>query len=630
MGLGLFLWAALVLLRDHPVLRYAAGAWDLSCLAPFLRQSVLTSLLMAGFLLLVWGAGCRLCRLLGAPRDGALFALPAALGLGAAGTVLLAFGLAGRLETGLWVSLAALAVAGVPLPKSFHPAPPQRTPYWKQALAALLAFCAFHVLVSALAPPVGWDALAYHLAIPKIYLRQGKVLELPWLLHSHWPHLMELLYTLPMSLGRETGAALLHGSLCAALVLTVLRLGRAEGGGSAGWAAAALLSAQPVLLEVAAEPHADGAVTLFHLLACVLLWRWSKAGGRGLLAAAGLCSGLAAACKLQGLALTGALLLWLLWDKQRRKGAPAFLLWAALPAAPWYLKTWLFAGNPLWPFYSKLLGGKWEPSVIEAALLRTSAWRFPRDSALLWRHGPQFMLLPAAGLLLAAPRRGLPPFLRFLFWPAVPLAVLSLPYHEAWRFLLPVLPAFALACGWWFAQACSAPGFRRAAACLLLGFGLWPVAGLTQSNELFSVLALKSQRFPGLSSQDVYRARQLPFYLFYKKASAALPPGAKVLLFGEVRGYHLDADYHWGDPVIQTQVRYELLESPEALFHRLQELGVTHVLTNAGNGLYGPNEDYYSRRTLALMDAMLKQHGQEVLKEGPLRLDALRAPSHGD
>lgn len=620
--LGLFLWAALVLLRNLPVLRYAlsAGAWDLSA-------AIFPVLLVAVFLILAWGAGLRLCRLLGAPTQGVFFFLPTALGLGATGLLLLIAGLAGGLQAGLCLSAAALALAGaapvVEALRAWRPVLPGRLPYWKQALAAGLGFCAFHVLVSALAPAVGWDALAYHLAIPQIYFREGAVLELPWLLHSHWPHLMELLYAIPLALGQETAAALLHGSLCAALVLSVWRLGRLEGGSAAGWAAAALLAAQPVFLEVAVEPHADGALVLFHLLACVLLWRWSKEGGKGLLACAGLCSGLAAACKLQGLVLLGVLFLWLLCGRQRRSGALAFLCWAAVPAAPWYLKTWAFTGNPFWPFYAKVFGGKWDPLFIDQALARTNLWRLPRDSALLWRYSPHFLILPAAGILLAAPRRVLPPFLRFLFWPALPLAVVSLPYHEAWRYLLPLLPALALACGWWCAQACSRPGLRRAAGCLLLGLGLLPVLKLTQSNELFAVLGLKSRQFPGLSAQDVYRARQLPFFLFYKKAAAVLPPGATVLLFREVRGYHLASAYQWGDPVIQTQVEYDTL-SPDTLAARLRELGITYVLTNAGNGLYGSNEDYYKGRTIALMEEMLKIHGETVLEEGPMRLTALR------
>ena len=634
MGLGLLLWAVLAVLRNIPFVRYlveSPGAFDLSCLSVFLGTTAGPALAAALVFISLWGCGRRLCRLLAVPDDGALAALPLALGVGLFGTLLLAAGMAGRLELGIRLLLAAFLLAGLYEARGLLRTPPAwrprgASPPWKTALAVALAFIAFHALVNDLAPPVGWDALAYHLAIPRLYLEGDAVREIPWLLHSHWPHLLEMIYAAPLALGQEPLAALLHGLLCAALVLTVFRVGRDEGGEAAGWTAAALLAAQPLFLELVAEPHCDGALALFHLLACLALWRWSKEGGRGLLAAAGLCSGLAIATKLQGLALAGALFVWLLLDSRRRAGAALFALCSALPAAPWLLKTWLATGNPVWPLYSSVFGGRWEPALIAQGLDRNNLWRFPRDAALLWRYGPQFLLLPAAGLsaLAIGRSRSFPPRLLFLFLATAPLAALTVRYHEAWRYLTPLLPIGALACGWWCAQACREPGFRRVAACLVVACGLRPAAGLSQGNELFAVLALHSRAMPGLPARQVYRARQLPFVFFYEKAAALVPRGGKVLLFREIRGYHLRAAYQWGDPVIQTQIIYDRLPSPDALRSELDRQGLTFVLVNEGSGLYSRDEDYYSGRTLALMDAMLARYGREVLREGALALYELR------
>jgi hypothetical protein len=53
-------------------------------------------------------------------------------------------------------------------------------------------------LVSALAPPAGldWDGLAYHLAVPKMYLAHHRVFYVPFLSHSNFPFLTEMLYAL--------------------------------------------------------------------------------------------------------------------------------------------------------------------------------------------------------------------------------------------------------------------------------------------------------------------------------------------------------------------------------------------------------------------------------------------------
>ncbi|MBI5246951.1 MAG: glycosyltransferase family 39 protein [Elusimicrobia bacterium] len=634
MGLSFSAWAALAILRNTAVIGYllrTPGAWDLSSLRGFLSETAVPVLAAASLLFLLWCAGRRVARRLALPADGSLAGLPGALGLGLVGTAIFASGLAGRLTLGIGLALTAAALAGLPEAWSLAKmAPfrrhPDRPPLWLSALLVPLSFCLFHVLVNAAAPPVGWDALAYHLAIARLYLDGDAIREIPWLMHSHWPHLMEMLYAVPLALGRENVAALLHALICAGLVATVFLTGREEGGPAAGWSAAALLAAQPVFLEVASEPHSDGALSFFHLLACLALWRWSKTGERKLLAAAGLCSGLAAACKLTGLALGASLVAWLLLDSRRRKGAASFLLWAALPAAPWYLKTWAFAGNPVWPFFNACFGGSWEPALVADGLVRTSLWRFPRDLGLLTRYGPQFLLLPAAGLAAAAAVR-LPPRLKFIFLVTAPLAAISVRYHEAWRYLIPLTPSIALACGWWCAQACRRPGPRRAAACAVLAFGLWPSFGLTQSNELFAVLALRSQARPGVTARDVYRERQVPIAGFYPKAAALVPPGGKILLFREIRGYHLRADYQFGDPVNQTQIIYDRLGSPEALRAELARHGLTFVLINEANGLYAANKDYYSARTLALMDATLKRYGRLALREGPFVLYELRPPA---
>lgn len=620
MGLGLALWTGLVIAGNAAVIRYLLAepsSWDLASARAFLQGTAGPALAASFVFFLVWAAGRRLCLFLKVPPGGALSVLPGALGLGLFGTAVLVFG-RNALVPGLWLSAGLILLLGAaglpPLPSLKW----ERPPAWKGALAAALGFAGFHGLLNALAPPVGWDALAYHLAIPRLYLDAGEILELPWLLHSHWPHLMELVYAAPLALGQESCAALIHAAVCAALLLAVFRLGREEGGPAAGWTAAALLAAQPLFLELASEPHSDGALILFHLLACAALWRWSKEGGRGLLAAAGLCAGLAAACKLQGLALGGALFAWLLVDKRRRPGAIPFVLWAALPAGPWYLKSWLASGNPVWPFYSALLGGRWEPAFVAAGLERVNVWSFPRDASLLWRYGPQFLLIPAAGLAaFAGEGRRLTPLLRFLFLPAAPMILLTVRYHEAWRFMAPLMPALALACGFWCAEACRAPGMRRAIAVSFVLLGLSPLASLSQSNELFAVMGIHSRVMPGMSSREVYKTRQLPFYAFYEKAAGLVPSGSKVLLFREVRGYHLRADYQWGDPVIQSQIIYERTASPEALRQELARQGLDFVLVNE-NKVH--DASYYTPRTLALMDETLKRHGRLVLRDGGFAL----------
>ena len=102
---------------------------------------------------------------------------------------------------------------------------------------------------------------------------------------------------------------------------------------------------------------------------------------------------------------------------------------------------------------------------------------------------------------------------------------------------------------------------------------------------------------------------------------------AKVLLYREIRGFYLDADYLWGDPGNQGLIRYADIPDEGGLRRRLAELGVTHVLVNSGLGIYQPGRGDYDAHVVALMDGVLSS-GHRVLGAGAFALYEL-APLDG-
>ncbi len=76
-----------------------------------------------------------------------------------------------------------------------------------QRLIIFLIGCLFFLmLITALAPPIKYDALNYHLTLPKAYLLNQKITDLPWLVMSGMPQTTEMLYLLAMALGGESAA----------------------------------------------------------------------------------------------------------------------------------------------------------------------------------------------------------------------------------------------------------------------------------------------------------------------------------------------------------------------------------------------------------------------------------------
>lgn len=634
---------ALILSRNagfwnHALL--AEGGWTLGSAAPALLSGLGTLAAVAVNILLLWGAGERLLgwiweaaakRGQESPAGGLRACLAFGLGTGAAAQALFLLGLAGVLNAGalLFLTAAALGLAAPEIDGLFSTRSRSGRgvfPAWKGLLGGILAYGAWHAVATALAPPTEWDVLSHHLAVPKLHLAAGAIREIPWLLHSHWPHLMETLYCAPLALGSDAAAALLHAAVCGVFVAAVFFAAREELDGSAAWIAAGLTAAQPALLRLAGTAHSDGGFALFYFLAAWSVWSWVKTGSRAWIALGGVLAGLAASSKLLGAAPALILAGWAASHPSKRgkkalSDALIFAACAACVAGPWYLKTWSGAGNPVWPFLSILFGGDSGAAAIEAPYLASNRWPWPPPASLLFRYGPQYLLGPAICLAAAALlRRGrtaaFPPFVRFLLLQALFYSPLVLGHREAWRFLLPFYPAFALAAAWGAVHAGKRPALK-AVAVVLVGAGLFPAVRASQNNRLFPVLGARSLTEPEKNPRDLYLERSLDNYGFYREAYWSLDPDDRVLLFREIRGYYLDADYIWGDPMNQGVIRYTDIRGPKALHARLKELGITHVLVNRGLTMYDPaaRGSYYDRRTSGMMEALLQHHARPVLSK---------------
>ncbi|MFI5361246.1 MAG: hypothetical protein ACHQ49_04695 [Elusimicrobiota bacterium] len=598
------------------------SAFDTRSLKLFLGFGAWPLLLALGAWSSAFGAGRRALRALGAaPRTLLEDAAAAALGLGLFGTAVFLLGEAGGLSPAPLTALTVVAAAvGATELRLARPAVP-RLGQWAGAAAGLLAFAAFTAAMTALAPPIEWDVRAYHLALPEIYLRAGRVVEIPWMIHSHWPHLLETLYAAPLAAGRDGAAALIHLGAAGLLVAGVFAAAEENGGPAAAWTAALLLAAQPALLREAGTAHADAYTSLCALAAGASLAGWERKRGDGALLAAGALAGLCAASKLTGLAALAAWTLWLAWRTRGVRTPALFAAAGLLLAGPWLLKSWLATGDPAWPLFAGTLGLK-AGAAFAARFIGSNRWTAP-PPWLLTHDGPLFLLAPLAGLLaLSRGRRSESSGVERLLFAAAPFYVLlAFRRNEGWRYMMPVWAAFALAAGRAAAAAFAAGGARRAAAAVLVAAGALPIAAAAPNNELFAVLAPRPTAAPDADRRAYWTDRSLRGLPgFYRDARLALPAGAKVLLWREVRGYGAGFDYQWGDPANQDLIDYASMPGPDALYARLKALGVTHVFDDSHSTLHREDPAYYDARTLALMAECLRRRGRVALSRGTFAL----------
>lgn len=516
----------------------------------------------------------------------------------------------------LFVSLAVFQFSqniGEWIPKKWPNPPPMAA----AVFISVITYALWHIVLLALSRPVSWDALAYHLSIPKLYLQNRGLLELPWLLHSHWPHLLDLFYAVPIAWGRDNAAALIHSGLCGCLIFATYRVGDRTFNRFTGIISALLLCSQPVFLNFAGTAHSDGAWALYHFMSALCLWEWQTSKNSYGLVLAGVLSGYAASFKLLALIPATALGCWVVW--QSRKGNVfKNILYFSIPiltlTLPWFIKTWRETGNPVWPFFSS--------TSFENHYFQISHWTNWRDVFGKYRATPFLTTFLILTIALKAHRIPWPRFITFLLLPA-PLMILLLHRElQIWRFLWPLMPGFCLFMGWSSTLLWKKSAVMRAFITALWLWTLWPLAQVTQNNALFGILGMQA---PAESMQG-YLNRQLDTYGLFRQINQRLTPQDRILLIGDLRGYYLDVPYAWGDPLNQPLINYSQLNTPEELMKQLQVQHITHVVLHRGIPFLWNNPDIFDPHARELLETTVTAYGRLLYQNGPIALIQLVSP----
>ncbi len=493
---------------------------------------------------------------------------------------------------------------------------------WTVLFAALL-----RGFICASAPDTDWDSLAYHLALPKIFLSRKAFLDIRWAANAHYPLNTEMIYLLCLALTGARAAHAVNFINGLGLLALVWLMARRFFGPKAAEISCALLSVQPLFQRVIgnAETDLNIAQTIAAALFVFLVSSEEKEPSRRrrLLFLSGILSGLAADAKITGLWAIAALgLLVLIQDSvsTREKGKEVFLYsgGALLFGFPWYLKNWVQTGNPFWPYL-----GQW----FHAGQADIAAWKRLADSVtegvsktfihylsvpfLLisepqkFLHHPQWMMIPFFILLAARSSRELRPAekktLLFVFFFYTEWFLV----YQDWRYFLPASAVLAVLIGAWSSALIKKKASFRIIALSALLIGLWPLKNLSANNEMYALFNIDAATEP---PDEHYLEKSLgPLYSLSQLANH-LPANSKIFLFRDVRGYYLNRPYAWGDPLNPGVLNYSSITSSRQLQKKLRELGFTHILYNPYIGNYKGNsaEQAYYEKADRLMDGLLK------------------------
>ena len=327
----------------------------------------------------------------------------------------------------------------------------------------------------------GFDALSYHLQLPKEWIAAGSMRPLPHAAYSGFPSFVEGAFMHLMAMRQDPRDAaiacqLLHASL---MVIAAAMLGRvaARVAGSATAGAATMVAAigTPWLLATGALPYSEAGVLLglAVMLASVLVARpWIA----GMLLGLGAAVAVGSKASSVVLAVPWTILAWPLLRRPRfdARSAIAAAAVAALAMSPWALRNAWCTGDPLFPLGGATPAGWWtaeQASRWTDAHSNHESW-IERLHAL-WRQGPLF----GVG---ANPRTGEP-------------------WQPMWA-LLPLAGMVAMALRWR-----SSNGRAWAAACLVMlaGTSLAWMAGTHLQSRFLIPAAVPLTIAVGLEAADL-------------------------------------------------------------------------------------------------------------------------------
>lgn len=472
----------------------------------------------------------------------------------------------------------------------------------------LFGAVALFMLLMAIAPPLEWDALMYHLRVPAQFLKQGRIYLPEDNLYTAHVGLVHMLYIPLLAFGSQTGPALLSMFFALALALAVFQFCRQFlSDGAAGLALCSLWGSTVVLLP-AITPRVDVTLAFFLFLAhYALLKTLFGSHGQRVFYLSACLLGLAIGIKYPAIIYIVALvplIVRVAWCRpghflRTARNLALFSILCVVAALPWFAKNWLLLGSPLYPFFANARIEPWLaalypnpgdafpiinetvnwPTLISApfsilALIRTPGALSVEAEGALYYPSAILVLLPLWVVLI---RRN--QILNWLMLPAVGYSVmLTLVWpHSVIRYLIPVLPPFTIVSVEIAVRAWQRLFPSRSViglSALIFGITLLPVgiivkAYLVKTNVLAHAI--------GNSSVENYlmkRGRGYAHMISY--ANRNLTKEARVLLIFEARGYYFDI------PVIQDSVltNWPLVARSGAVGNCLRGTGISHLLVN--------------------------------------------------
>lgn len=469
------------------------------------------------------------------------------------------------------------------------------------ALVSIISASAALYFFNCFAPPLNYDTLSYHLAVPKLFMDAGGIRFIPENVYSNFPMNMEFLFLLGMLLRDDSLARLFHFAAGALSCLAVYSFAAKHFTQKAALTASAAFYTAPFVGLLSGWAFNELLLSLYTLLSIFCFCEWAKNSRTEDLAVCSVFCGLAVGTKYTAFLFLLPFLLAAAAVKVRIDGGNArkILRTAAMAGAisllvtlPWLIKNAVYTHNPVYPF----LHGFFNSIAPHPAVGSFDTARF------MQQHAPSSVSPGHIRQLLAGTLMSLqtgPFFAAFLPFLLLPKALVKMQawiplvyfasYLALWiffthqdpRFLIPAIGCLAVPVS---SAACSASLksgrlgslIRASIVAVLLSNAAWMLFYMARQDIWKAAFGVYG-REKFLAESGLY---QYPAFSFINEK---LPAGARLLFIGENQTYYVDREVISNSP-FDTSLVVETVNASgdeEEIRERLLEMGITHILFNA-------------------------------------------------
>ncbi len=576
-----------------------------------------------------WGLGRKLSKVLQIPYSSILEEFPFAvsLGLGIISLITLTIG-----AVKLFYPIAIYAVTFIlfiltikelrEITREIYNRWEKRDTF-KLDIAQVLLFCligitALILLMGTFTPPLSYDGLAYHLGVPKTYIKSHGIISLPYHVYSNFPFNMEMLYAYSILLtGNEILAKMFHFLTTLLICFSLYAFGKKYFNHKIGLLSAAIFINIPLVGQLSMLCYNDLGLALFIFLSIFAFINWVSSPEKekpNWLVLCGILTGLALGIKYFAIIflfifLSLAIIIksaFITTSKSKisriTKNLAIFIGLSFCTFLPWMVKNLIITGNPVFPFlYPIFKEGNWTMSHYQKFLDVHLAYifTFKEFFSQLWillansAFGLSFILiLPFIFFLKKIPahldqqkshllqngQTGGDIKIKFF-------GVYATYYYLTWfffthrvdRFILPLYVFLSLIVAYTLFRL---PEKLRALAGSFLGLFLafnLLILVATSGNIGFT------EAFSGLKNKEEYLEEKLYYYPAIKYINNELPSLSKILFIGDNQTYYCEKPLLSNSP-LDKSIIVEIVRSSknyEEIKNKLRVMGITHIYYNA-------------------------------------------------